>query len=61
MSHPTHAPRAPQVDLTSSNAYKWWEEDELRDLCSEVGLQGFKRTREWRFIMFAAKKPGHQE
>lgn len=37
--------------------YKWWEEAELQDLCSSVGLQGYERQRSWRFIMFRAQKP----
>jgi hypothetical protein len=40
-----------------SSQYQLWEEDELRDLCSSVGLQGFVRTRSFRFIMFSATKP----
>ncbi|PNH02970.1 hypothetical protein TSOC_011015 [Tetrabaena socialis] len=39
---------------------KYWEEAELRDLCASVGLAGFRRERDWRFIMFAATKPGVQ-
>jgi len=49
-----------QVDptfLAARAQYKWWEEEELRDLCTAVGLEGFTRTRQWRFIMFCAKKP----
>lgn len=38
-------------------AYRWWAEQELRDLCTSVGLQDFSRDRQWRFIMFAATKP----
>lgn len=36
---------------------KYWEEQELRDLCEAVGLQGFQRERSWQFIMFSARKP----
>lgn len=49
-----------QIDVTGTRrmaSYRWWEEGELRDLCSTVGLQGFQRERRWRFIMFAARKP----
>ncbi|KAG2485936.1 hypothetical protein HYH03_015380 [Edaphochlamys debaryana] len=38
--------------------YRWWEEAELRELCEGVGLKDFRRDRSWRFIMFAATKPG---
>lgn len=41
-----------------SRQYKWWQEEELRDLCSSVGLEGFERERDWRFILFKASKPG---
>ncbi|KAF5826430.1 S-adenosyl-L-methionine-dependent methyltransferase [Dunaliella salina] len=40
-----------------SGQYRWWEEAELRDLCTGVGLQDFVRDRSMRFIMFSAKKP----
>jgi len=46
-----------QLDMPVRNQYKWWEEDELRDLCTAVGLQAFDRQRSWRFIMFTARKP----
>ena len=36
---------------------KYWEEQELRDLCASVGLQDFRRDRTWQFILFAATKP----
>ncbi len=36
---------------------KYWEEQELRDLCESVGLQEFRRERSWQFILFAATKP----
>ncbi len=37
---------------------RFWTEPELRDLCGSVGLQDFRRQRSWRFILFAATKPG---
>ncbi|GLI62397.1 hypothetical protein VaNZ11_005014 [Volvox africanus] len=40
-----------------STPYRWWEEQELRDLCTAVGLEDFRRERDWRFIMFAVSKP----
>jgi len=46
-----------QLQDAPRGQYKWWEEEELRDLCTGVGLQGFERERQWRFIMFAARKP----
>jgi hypothetical protein len=52
-------PACPLLQLQQSpGAYRWWEEAELRELCSAVGLQGFSRDRDNRFIMFAATKPG---
>jgi hypothetical protein len=39
-------------------AYKWWEEAEIKDLCSTVGLQDFQRHRSGQFILFSARKPG---
>jgi len=39
------------------NAMRWWNEDELRDLCETVGLQNFTRERDFRFIIFSAQKP----
>ncbi len=50
-----------QFDPSSSGSgrsYRWWEEAELRDLVSTVGLTDFQRERRLRFIMFSAKKPG---
>jgi len=47
-----------QIDSSMvSSQYKWWEEDELRDLCASVGLEAFVRERSWRFIMFSVRKP----
>ena len=47
-----------QIDSSLVRAqYKWWEEDELKDLCASVGLESFTRERSWRFIMFSARKP----
>ena len=41
----------------TTGSYRWWDEDELKDLCTAVGLQGFERERDNRFIMFTVKKP----
>lgn len=43
----------------SPGAYKWWEEDEIRDLCAAVGLKAFRRERQNRFIMFCVEKPNY--
>jgi len=40
-----------------TTAYRWWEEEELRDICRAVGLEGFERNRDQRFIMFSVRKP----
>jgi hypothetical protein len=40
-----------------SSAYRLWEEQELIDLCSSVGLDGYRRIRSFRYIMFTARKP----
>ena len=37
--------------------YKWWEEDEIRDLCAAAGLVEFQRNRRARFILFSVRKP----
>lgn len=51
-----------QLDPTNiggitNSTYKWWEEQELRDLCEAVGLVKFQRERSMRFIMFSVQKP----
>lgn len=49
-----------QFDPSSAGSgknYRWWEEGELRELASTVGLVDFQRQRSMRFIMFAASKP----
>lgn len=43
--------------LGSTRSYRWWEEQELKELTSAVGLQGFERNRSNRFIMFCVSKP----
>ncbi len=42
----------------SSRTYKWWQEQELRDVCEAVGLTNFRRARSNRFILFSVTKPG---
>ena len=44
-----------------SGTIRYWEEDELRDLCAAAGLQGFRRERASRFILFSAVKPGERD
>jgi hypothetical protein len=47
-----------QLDpLSWDGGVRFWEEGQLRDLCSMVGLQHFTRERRSRFIMFCATKP----
>ena len=41
----------------NGTAFKYWEEDELKDLCAAVGLVDYERTRRRMFIMFSARKP----
>lgn len=43
--------------MNGTAPYKWWEEQELRDLCAAVGLQGFQRDRRNRFILLCVTKP----
>lgn len=43
----------------SPGAFKWWEEDEIRDLAASVGLRGFTRQRSNRFILFCVQKPDY--
>lgn len=46
-----------QLSSTRSLPYRWWEEQELRDLTASMGLQNFSRHRNNRFILFAVSKP----
>lgn len=46
-----------QLSSSRSLPYRWWEEQELRDLTASMGLQNFQRHRQNRFIMFAVNKP----
>lgn len=41
-----------------TKTYKWWEEQELRELTAAMGLSDFQRNRSRRFIMFSVRKPG---
>lgn len=38
-------------------SFRWWAEQELRDLCSQSGLVDFQRVRKQQFILFTARKP----
>lgn len=41
-----------------TNDFRWWNEDELRDLCAAAGLENFTVVkRQFRFIMFSCQKP----
>lgn len=44
--------------MAGGSTYRQWEEVELRDLCNAAGLVNFRRIRTFRFILFAADKPG---
>ena len=46
-----------QLSSSRSLPYRWWEEQELRDLTASMGLQNFQRHRRNRFILFAVTKP----
>ena len=46
----------PTTQLVSAQ-YKWWSEDELRDLFASVGLRSFRRQRNFRFILWSVRKP----
>ena len=46
------------ISAGSSSNYQWWEEAELRELTTAMGLQAFQRHRSNRFIMLSACKPG---
>ena len=51
---------APQIESQlGRGSYRWWEEEELRELSALVGLQNFRRHRTGRFIMFCVTKPEH--
>lgn len=46
-----------QLSSSRSLPYRWWEEQELRDLTASMGLQNFQRHRRNRFILFSVTKP----
>jgi hypothetical protein len=55
---PVPATASPRLQLEPNpRAYKWWQEQELKDLCNTVGLLDFRRARSNRFILFSATKP----
>ena len=37
--------------------YRMWSEDELREICSRMGLVNWRRDRRLRFILFSVTKP----
>ena len=51
-------PFAQALGAQQSSSYRWWNETELRDLCTMVGLTGVERIRSRQFIIFKASKPG---
>jgi len=46
------------ANRSGRSVIRWWNEAELRDLCTMVGLVGFERIRTRQFILFRAFKPG---
>lgn len=54
-------PLARVLSATQSASYRWWNESELRDLCSLVGLTAFERQRTRQFILLRAVKPAGVE
>lgn len=44
-------------DEGQSSAYKFWNEQELKEICTRMGLKGWQQRRNLRFIMFAVQKP----
>ena len=51
-------PFAQALGAQQSSSYRWWNETELRDLCTMVGLTALERIRSRQFIMFKCTKPG---
>lgn len=45
----------------STDLFRRWEEQELRDVAKAVGLVNFRCHRVWQFIMFSATKPNAEE
>ena len=43
--------------MRGSRAYRFWEEQELRELTELCGMDFFEVERSNRFIMFCATKP----
>lgn len=41
----------------SPGPYRWWNEQELREICGRMGLKMWTRHRRLRFIMFSVTKP----
>ncbi len=40
-----------------SGPYRWWNEQELREICARMGLKFWQSTRTFRFILFTVTKP----
>lgn len=45
------------LDNSQNSAYKFWNEQELKELCTRMGLKGWQQKRNLRFIMFCVQKP----
>ena len=54
----SHASFSVQLDPLGSVSYRPWEEAELRELGSAMGMTNFRRYRTRRFIMFCMERPG---
>lgn len=41
----------------TNSTFRYWEEDELKDLVNSVGLADYRAIRSRMYIMFAGTKP----
>ena len=48
---------SPLMPGVGSGGFKWWEDAELKSLCSSVGLVGYEAMRQREYIMFTVRKP----
>ena len=37
--------------------YRWWNEQELKEICARMGLRFWQSKRTFRFIFFTVAKP----
>ncbi len=56
----TVLPLAQALGAQRSSSYRWWNEQELRDLCAMVGLVDFQRIRTRQFILLNVTKPARR-